>query len=204
MVQLFVCGARAMASLHSDAQCIISCVQSATTDENGRHAAFRACANGKSATTIAKRDSIEAAYLLDEQIYPCPVSAGSQRRRYGAPVEVLAALAFFIVQKLDAKTEDGTGNGTAGRGAIHRLPLSHNTTTGMPPWQPASNLGFCDRRVCSGSLQQPAGACFSWRPALLPTRAGRGSFPPGTYGITETKAPEDHAPRTCPHIDVVV
>lgn len=111
--------------LYSDAQCT-QLVQSATTDENG-HAAFASVPTGN---YYVHEIHPSKGYLLDEQIYPVSVSAGSTAQVHGAPVEEVPASApgGAIVQKLDAKTGGAAqGNGSLA-GAQFTVSYYGNTT----------------------------------------------------------------------------
>ena len=111
--------------LYSDEQCT-QLAQSATTDENG-HVVFASVPTGN---YYVREIYPSKGYLLDKQVYPVSVSAGTTTQVHGAPVEEVPASApgGAIVQKLDAKTGGATqGNGSLA-GAQFTVSYYGNTT----------------------------------------------------------------------------
>ena len=172
---------------YSDAQCT-QLVQSATTDENG-HAAFASVPTGN---YYVHEIHPSKGYLLDEQIYPVSVSAGSNsagawRTRRGGAGKRTGRRHRAEARRQDGRS--GTGQRLVGRGAIPPSPTT-GTPRGMSR-QPASNLGFCDRRVSRVATYSSSQLVSGDQ--LFANSQGEAVFPLGTYGITETKAPEDYA-----------
>jgi hypothetical protein len=172
--------------LYSDAQCT-QLVQSATTDENG-HAAFASVPTGN---YYVHEIHPSKGYLLDEQIYPVSVSAGSTAQVHGAPVEEVPASApgGAIVQKLDAKT----GGAAQGNGSLAGAQFTvsyYGNTTGDVSGNPLRTWVFATDE--SGVATYSSSQLVSGD-QLFANSQGEAVFPLGTYGITETKAPEDYA-----------
>lgn len=172
--------------LYSDAQCT-QLVQSATTDENG-HAAFASVPTGN---YYVREIHPSKGYLLDEQIYPVSVSAGSTAQVHGAPVEEVPASApgGAIVQKLDAKT----GGAAQGNGSLAGAQFTvsyYGNTTGDVSGNPLRTWVFATDE--SGVATYSSSQLVSGD-QLFANSQGEAVFPLGTYGITETKAPEDYA-----------
>ena len=194
--------------LYSDAQCT-QLVQSATTDENG-HAAFASVPTGN---YYVHEIHPSKGYLLDEQIYPVSVSAGSTAQVHGAPVEEVPASApgGAIVQKLDAKT----GGAAQGNGSLAGAQFTvsyYGNTTGDVSGNPLRTWVFAtdESGVATYSSSQPFPATSS-----LPTRR-RGSLPPGhlwhhrdqgtrglcTHGLVHTRS-RSHAREWHCHLEVL-
>lgn len=172
--------------LYSDAQCT-QLVQSATTDENG-HAAFASVPTGN---YYVHEIHPSKGYLLDEQIYPVSVSAGSTAQVHGAPVEEVPASApgGAIVQKLDAKT----GGAAQGNGSLAGAQFTvsyYGNTTGDVSGNPLRTWVFATDE--SGVATYSSSQLVSGD-QLFANSQGEAVFPLGTYGITETKAPEGYA-----------
>ena len=172
--------------LYSDAQCT-QLVQSATTDENG-HAAFASVPTGN---YYVHEIHPSKGYLLDEQIYPVSVSAGSTAQVHGAPVEEVPASApgGAIVQKLDAKT----GGAAQGNGSLAGAQFTvsyYGNNTGDVSGNPLRTWVFATDE--SGVATYSSSQLVSGD-QLFANSQGEAVFPLGTYGITETKAPEDYA-----------
>jgi uncharacterized surface anchored protein len=172
--------------LYSDAQCT-QLVQSATTDENG-HAAFASVPTGN---YYVHEIHPSKGYLLDEQIYPVSVSAESTAQVHGAPVEEVPASApgGAIVQKLDAKT----GGAAQGNGSLAGAQFTvsyYGNTTGDVSGNPLRIWVFTTDE--SGVATYSSSQLVSGD-QLFANSQGEAVFPLGTYGITETKAPEGYA-----------
>ena len=171
--------------LYSDEQCT-QLVQSATTDENG-HATFASVPTGN---YYVREIHPSKGYLLDEQIYPVSVSAGSTAQVHGAPVEEVPASApgGAIVQKLDTKT----GGAAQGNGSLAGAQFTvsyYGNTTGDVSGNPLRTWVFATDE--SGVATYSSSQLVSGD-QLFANSQGEAVFPLGTYGITETKAPEGY------------
>jgi hypothetical protein len=165
--------------LYSDEQCT-QLVQSATTDENG-HATFASVPTGN---YYVREIHPSKGYLLDEQIYPVSVSAGSTAQVHGAPVEEVPASApgGAIVQKLDTKT----GGAAQGNGSLAGAQFTvsyYGNTTGDVSGNPLRTWVFATDE--SGVATYSSSQLVSGD-QLFANSQGEAVFPLGTYGITET------------------
>lgn len=183
--------------LYSDEQCT-QLAQSATTDESG-HATFASVPTG---SYYVREIYPSKGYLLDKQVYPVSVSAGTTTQVKGSPVDEVPASApgAALVQKLDGKT-GGVPQGNASLAGAQFTVSYYGNTIGELSGNPLRTWVFATDEA--GIAAYSNSQLVSGDPLFANSR-GETVFPLGTYGITETKAPEGYAlTDTSTHVAIV-